>query len=78
MGHKTGSMDDRYTIIDDEDLDAAAEKMNAYQKERGMHSEYEALQARLDTLTDREFQRFVELRFVSAAARAAAEGRAAG
>jgi hypothetical protein len=62
MGHKTGSMDDRYTIIDDEDLDAATEKMNAYQRGQGMMSEYLELKARIDTLTDHEFQRFVELR----------------
>ena len=62
MGHKTGSMDDRYTIIDDEILDAATEKMNTYQRGQGMMSEYLELKARLDTLTDAEFQRLVELR----------------
>jgi integrase len=62
MGHKTGSMDDRYTIIDDEDLNAATEKMNAYQREQGMMSEYRELMSRIDSLSDVEFQRFTELR----------------
>lgn len=48
IGHKTGSMDDRYTIVGDEDLEAATIKMNAYQKERGLMSEYEELKSRLD------------------------------
>jgi hypothetical protein len=55
-------MDDRYTIIDDEDLNAATEKMNAYQREQGMMSEYRELMSRIDSLSDVEFQRFTELR----------------
>jgi hypothetical protein len=34
MGHKTGSMDDRYTIVDDEALEDAIEKMRAYQQRK--------------------------------------------
>jgi integrase len=62
MGHKTGSMDDRYTVIDDEDLDAAVEKMNSYQKQQGMMSEFRELAGRVESLTDGEFQRLVALR----------------
>ena len=42
-GRKTGSVDDRYTIIDDEDLDAARENMNANQKQQGMMPEFKEL-----------------------------------
>jgi hypothetical protein len=45
MGHKTGSMDDRYTVIDDEAFDDAMDKMNAYQKRQGMISELKELAA---------------------------------
>ena len=62
MGHKTGSMDDRYTVIDDEAFDDAIDKMNAYQKRQGMISELKELAARVESLSDAEFQRFVELR----------------
>ena len=62
MGHKTGSMDDRYTVIDDEAFEDAIDKMNAYQKRQGMISELKELAARVESLSDAEFQRFVELR----------------
>ena len=55
-------MDDRYTIIDDEAVDDAKEKMNAYQRSRGMISELKELAERVESLTDAEFKRFVELR----------------
>src|SRR5262249_42040947 len=62
IGHKTGSMDDRYTVIDDEAFDDAIDKMNAYQKRKGMISELKELAARVESLSDAEFQRFVVLR----------------
>jgi len=36
MGHESTSMDDRYTMIDDEALEDARRKMNAFQTERGL------------------------------------------
>jgi integrase len=36
MGHESTSMDDRYTMIDDEALEDARRKMNAFQSERGL------------------------------------------
>ena len=36
MGHESTSMDDRYTMIDDEALDDARRKMEVFQKERGL------------------------------------------
>lgn len=36
MGHKTSSMDDRYTMIEDEDLADAVAHMDAFQRERGL------------------------------------------
>jgi integrase len=62
MGHKTGSMDDRYTVIDDEAFEDAIDKMNAYQKRQGMISELKELAARVESLSDAEFQRFIALR----------------
>lgn len=62
MGHKTGSMDDRYTIIDDEAFADAKEKMNAYQQRQGMITELKELAGRVESLSDAEFQRFSELR----------------
>ena len=62
MGHKTGSMDDRYTVIDDEAFEDAIDKMNAYQKRDGMISELKELAARVESLSDAEFQRFIALR----------------
>ncbi len=62
MGHKTGSMDDRYTVIDDEAFDDAIDKMNACQKRQGMISELKELAARVESLSDAEFQRFIALR----------------
>jgi hypothetical protein len=62
MGHKTGSMDARYTVIDDEAFDDGIDKMNAYQKRQGMISELKELAARVESLSDAEFQRFVALR----------------
>jgi integrase len=38
MGHRTGSMDDRYTIIDDEAVEDAVEKMQRFQTRRGLVS----------------------------------------
>src|SRR5215469_16045779 len=53
---------DRYTVIDDEAFDDAIDKMNAYQKRQGMISELKELAARVESLSDAEFQRFVTLR----------------
>ncbi|MCC7154074.1 MAG: hypothetical protein IT161_05825, partial [Bryobacterales bacterium] len=36
MGHETTSMDDRYTMIDDEALEEARRKMDLFQKSRGL------------------------------------------
>ncbi len=36
MGHESTSMDDRYTMIDDEALDDARRKMEVFQKDRGL------------------------------------------
>jgi hypothetical protein len=36
MGHESTSMDDRYTMIDDEALDDARKKMDAFQSGRGL------------------------------------------
>lgn len=36
MGHESTSMDDRYTMIDDEALDDARRKMEVFQKQRGL------------------------------------------
>jgi hypothetical protein len=36
MGHESTSMDDRYTMIDDEALDDARRKMEDFQKARGL------------------------------------------
>jgi integrase len=62
MGHKSNSMDDRYTIMDDEAFDVAIKKINDYQQQRGMMSEIKALAARVVSLTDPDFQRLVFLR----------------
>ncbi|MCX6593132.1 MAG: tyrosine-type recombinase/integrase [Acidobacteria bacterium] len=50
MGHESTSMDDRYTMIDDEALDDARRKMEAFQKERGLLQENPA--TRLATLRE--------------------------
>ena len=55
-------MDDRYTIMDDEAFDVAIKKMNDYKQQRGMMSEIKALAARVESLTDPDFQRLVFLR----------------
>jgi integrase len=36
MGHESTSMDDRYTMIDDEALEEARRKMDAFQRQRGL------------------------------------------
>jgi integrase len=62
IGHKTGSMDDRYTIIDDEALADAVEKVNRYQSEKAMRSEAKELANRVQSLSDAEWQKLVALR----------------
>jgi integrase len=62
IGHKTGSMDDRYTIIDDEALADAVAKMNHYQSEKAMRSGATELANRVQSLSDEEWQRLVQLR----------------
>ena len=39
MGHESTSMDDRYTMIDDEAIEDARKKMEAFQKQRGLLSD---------------------------------------
>jgi hypothetical protein len=58
---KLGSMDDRYTVIGDEAFEDAIDKMNAYQQRQGMTSEPKELAARVESLSDGEFQRLVAL-----------------
>lgn len=53
MGHKTGSMDDRYTMVDDEALADARSKMSAYHQAKGLPNpadELMALRARIAQL----------------------------
>jgi hypothetical protein len=53
MGHKTGSVDDRYTVIDDEAFEDAIDKINAYQKRQGMISELKELAAGMESKNGR-------------------------
>ena len=62
MGHKTGAMDDRYTIIDDEALDDAIAKMNEYQKSQSMMSATSELETQLNSLSDEDWDRIVASR----------------
>jgi hypothetical protein len=39
MGHESTSMDDRYTMIDDEAPEEARRKMDAFQRVRGLMTE---------------------------------------
>lgn len=55
-------MDDRYTIIDDEALADAVAKMNHYQSEKAMRSGATELANRVQSLSDEEWQRLVQLR----------------
>ncbi len=48
MGHKSTSMDDRYTMTDDKALDDAWRKMEVFRKERGLL--FKALAAHLEEL----------------------------
>ena len=60
MGHRTGSMDDRYAIIDDEAIEDAVEKMRSFQRSRGLVSKVDpaaqiaALEARILRLRARQ------------------------
>ena len=62
MGHKTGAMDDRYTIIDDEALDDAVAKMNDYQKRQSMISPTTDLERQLDAVSEEDWNRIVASR----------------
>ena len=62
MGHKTGAMDDRYTIIDDEALDDAVAKMNEYQKTQAMISPTTELESQLALLSEEDWSRIVASR----------------
>jgi integrase len=62
MGHKTGAMDDRYTIIDDEALDDATAKMNEYQKNQAMMSATSELESQLNSLSEEDWNRIVASR----------------
>ena len=71
MGHKTGAMDDRYTIIDDEALDDAVSKMNDYQQRQSMISPTTDLESQLDSISEAEWDRIVALRQSRIAAKTA-------
>lgn len=45
MGHKTDSMDRRYTMIDDEAIDDARAKMEAYHRAKGLPNQTDELRA---------------------------------
>jgi integrase len=62
MGHKTGAMDDRYTIIDDEALEDAVAKMNDYQKRQAMISPTIDLERQLDAVSEEDWNRIVASR----------------
>jgi hypothetical protein len=59
MGHETTSMDDRYTMIDDEALEEARRKMDLFQKSRGLIGDDS--ESRIDLLRA-EIRRLEELR----------------
>lgn len=59
MGHETTSMDDRYTMIDDEALEEARRKMDLFQKSRGLIGDDS--ESRIDLLKA-EIRRLEELR----------------
>ena len=67
MGHNTSSMDDRYTIIDDEALSDAIEKMKGYQERKGMLKD--DLETRIASLSDAEWDRLAALRRSGSATR---------
>lgn len=71
MGHKTGAMDDRYTIIDDEAMDDAVAKMNDYQRNQSMISATTELESQLDSLSESDWNRIVANRQSRVAAKAA-------
>jgi hypothetical protein len=50
-----------HTVIDDEAFEDAIDKMNAYQKRAGHDLELKELAARVESLSDVEFQRLVAL-----------------
>jgi len=75
MGHKTGSMDDRYTIIDDEALADAVAKVNQYQSQNAMRSEAKELANRVQSLSDEEWHKLVALRRQRSSPRRASPGR---
>ena len=62
MSHKTGAMDDRNTIIDDEALCDAVEKMSEYQKTQSMLSPTTELESQLDMLSEEDWSRIVASR----------------
>jgi integrase len=62
MGHKTGAMDDRYTIIDDEALEGAVAKMNDYQQRNSMVSLTGDLESQLSSLSEEDWNRIVAKR----------------
>jgi integrase len=41
MGHESTSIDDRYTMIDDEALEHARHRMDAFQRQRGLLNSYD-------------------------------------
>ena len=75
MGHKTGAMDDRYTIIDDEALDDAVAKMNDYQKRQSMFSPTTDLERQLESVSEEDWNRMIAARKSRIAAKAASSVR---
>ena len=75
MGHKTGSMDDRYTIIDNGALADAVAKVNQYQSQNAMRSEAKELASRVQSLSAEEWRKLVALRRRNSPARRASPRR---
>lgn len=59
MGHETTSMDDRYTMIDDEALEEARRKMDLFQRSLGLMADDS--ESRIELLKA-EIRRLEELR----------------
>jgi hypothetical protein len=67
MGHASDSMDKRYTIIDDEAMTDAVERMGRYQKRKGMVKGPDVT-ALVSGLSDAEWLKLVALRKTAAGA----------
>jgi predicted hydrocarbon binding protein len=60
MGHKSASMDQRHTMIDDEDFAQAVKKMNVHQKRNGLADA-------VKNLSDEKWERLVAARLLGSA-----------